>query len=791
MEELQLKYIEIMFDKQMPQNMGTEINIYGKIDDREGNLEYKFIVGKGGVWNTVQEFSEKNKCLWKPEIEGEYMVMIQAREKDGKKPLDYLAKEEYSIISEDADKTTLDVQGEEVVNGEDTSIDLKNINDNKEPHSEKKLNMLLKKQELKQAANDSIDTDVFLQIKELSKDEKETLIGNNDVKDEVAFSEDRGKLDSKKIKSKDIDQKDNEIIKDIIIDKKEYRIGEKCSIEVQTNDEGPYLFRFYIRNKDQWDIIKDYDTVRILKYTINEAGEKEFLIQCKSLQSTEAFEDFKTMKIKTKETRKVEITNFKCLNKTLLVGERLGFVVNTNNNINERGKAEEVLLYKFYKLYKDGRSVCIQDYSTKNEVYYKETDAGNYKILCLVKSIFSNKEYEDRAILVYKVKPYKNITINSFVANFNSPQATETEIRFTSEIEGGNRILYRYKVIGPIKEDTGFNRNDEFVWTPIEAGEYEIILYVKDDSYRDEYETMKKIAFTIERKEKKTVKILDVIVDKEKKIIVGEAVNIMVKADGGPGIRYAFTIKENKKTIQWIDYKKSNWIEFIPKELAEYEIEIMVKDKYSNKAYDANTVICLRSIEYLPGEIDYILLPYKETHLVGEAIEFECIIQNTQDVLVKYETKINGQSIEQTGFSKNKKLRFTPKSAGKYTIEVYAKNVKCKGEYDSKKQINVHVGEAAPVIETKVIANKYDININEELTFEAMSRGGKDVCYEFYLMENNEWKKVQDYSKKCYYSFIPFIPGKYKILVLAKSYYKKVNYEDYDQITFFVKGSEK
>ena len=29
--------------------------------------------------------------------------------------------------------------------------------------------------------------------------------------------------------------------------------------------------------------------------------------------------------------------------------------------------------------------------------------------------------------------------------------------------------------------------------------------------------------------------------------------------------------------------------------------------------------------------------------------------------------------------------------------------------------------------------------------------------------------------------------GKYKILALAKSYYKKVNYEDYSELTFVVK----
>ena len=213
----------------------------------------------------------------------------------------------------------------------------------------------------------------------------------------------------------------------------------------------------------------------------------------------------------------------------------------------------------------------------------------------------------------------------------------------------------------------------------MEAGEYEIILYVKDVNYKGEYEDTKKIAFTIEKKGNKPVKILDVVVDKEKKIITGEPVNIMVNAEGGTRLQYAFTIRKDNRKLEGIEYNKSNWINFIPKQVGEYEVEIMLKDKYSNKPYDTHTFVYLKAMEYLPGEIDYIILPYKETHLIGDTIEFECIIQNTQNVLVKYETKINGHSVEQTEFSKNKKLRFIPKIAGKYTIEVYAKNVKCNG----------------------------------------------------------------------------------------------------------------
>ena len=305
--------------------------------------------------------------------------------------------------------------------------------------------------------------------------------------------------------------------------------------------------------------------------------------------------------------------------------------------------------------------------------------------------------------------------------------------------------------------------------------------------FTGEYEDSGKIAFTIEKRGKKPIKILDVIVDKEKKIIIGETVNIMVHAEGGTGLLYSFIIKKDGRLIEESKYSTSNWIDFTPDKVGEYEVEIKVKDKYSEKDFDIHNLIYLKAMEYIPGEIDYILLPYKENYLIGDAIEFECISQNTNEVLIKYETKINGQSIEQTEFSKNKKLRVIPKTPGKYTIEVCAKNIKCEKEFDSKKQISLYVNEASPVLNTKIISNKIEGKVNEEFSIEVTSRGGKDVCYEFYLMENGQWKKVQSYSKKNFYSFIPFTSGKYKILALAKSYYKKVSYEDYSELNFCVK----
>ena len=61
------------------------------------------------------------------------MVMVQAREKYGKKPLDYLAKEDYSIVRGEAINTMHEeVSIEKAVNEGEVKIDFKDIVDNED-----------------------------------------------------------------------------------------------------------------------------------------------------------------------------------------------------------------------------------------------------------------------------------------------------------------------------------------------------------------------------------------------------------------------------------------------------------------------------------------------------------------------------------------------------------------------------------------------------------------------------------------------------------------------------------
>ncbi|MEG0297735.1 MAG: triple tyrosine motif-containing protein [Clostridium sp.] len=644
------------------------------------NLEYKFFEGKGGVWTPITDFSNNNTCIWSPKESGKYMMMVQAKEADSKRPFDCSARS--------------------------SSIEIKDIE----------------------------------------------RIG--DIIEEVT-------------------------IKDIHLEKISYIVGEKINIEVETS-RNPSLVRFWRKAESDWELLKDYDLENKFSYTAVTEGREEILVECKSPDSGEPIDDYKTITVNIEKLNVVEITSIQCLDEKLLVGEDLEFKVSTNCD-NKRN-----ILYKFVKVDKYGEMRCIQDYSSHNFVSFKNNEAGEYKLLCLVRDMFSTKSYDDRALISYNVIPYEVVKINKFYGDVCSPQLIGTMINLISNAEGGKRLVYRYIIEGPISEDSGYIRNSNYVWEPKKEGDYSIILKVKDISFDGEHEDTSSIKYIIDKKGEKPPKIISIKPSKEKNSVINEPINIKVESEGGNSVKYSFIVFKDGVENERVEYGDSNWVNFIPEEKGEYEIEVRVKDKYSKKDYDSNGFVSFKIKEYVPAKIDYMLKNSKELYLVGDSIEVEAVCADTQNVLVKYVTKINGHEVEDTGFIRSKKFIIKPRCAGKYTVESYAKNINSEEEYDDKNKIVIFVNEATPVHNTTIEVDRDIIYTNEEVTFNVYSKGGKDVCYEFYIMEKGNWVKMQSYSKKAYYTFLPFVEGNYKILVLSKSFYKKINYEDYVTLEFKV-----
>lgn len=587
-----------------------------------------------------------------------------------------------------------------------------------------------------------------------------------------------GRAEYEVISNKESEEK-IKLINNISVDNNIVTLGEKALINIES-DEEVLLCRFKIKNNDEWEILKDYSTEKQYIYTANESGIKEILIECKSINSERNVDEFKTVTIEVKDINKVEIKDIKCSCASMIVDEELSFKIDSTYTDNRP------LLYKFLKVNKQGKMTCIQDFSSNNGVVFKEKEAGEYKLLCLVRDMFSNKAFDDRALISYTIKPYNKVKINSFKSDITSPQGIGNTINFNTIASGGKTLVYRYIIDGPIKDDTGYRRDSEFSWVPQIEGDYSITVKVRDISSNKDYEDISINNYKIYKKSEKPLRITEIISNKRKKCIIGENINLVAKVEGGNKALYSFIVYKNGIKDSKVDYGVSNWIDYVPEEKGEYEIEVRVRDYYSIREYDCSTSLHFKVNDYIPAQIECLIHNTKERYLIDDTIDIEAIVTDTNNTLINLITKINGQEVESTGFVENKKFRIKPKCQGKYTFKILAKNIKSLEEYDSKKELNIYVHDVTPVTDTKVCISKDDIKIGEEITFNATSYGGREVCYQFYIMNNGNWALVQKYSRKNYYTFVPFIDGEYRILVLSKSFHKKSEYEDYDIIDFNV-----
>ena len=270
-------------------------------------------------------------------------------------------------------------------------------------------------------------------------------------------------------------------------------------------------------------------------------------------------------------------------------------------------------------------------------------------------------------------------------------------------------------------------------------------------------------------------------------MLIGDQLHLTVKATGGDSLRYSFVVFKDEKETEKIEFGIRDFVDFTPEESGDFKLDVRVKDKYSKNEFDVCKSLYIKVLECIPAKIDYVLMDKNKYYMACNTIPVEVIVGNTRDTLINYILKIDGKVVEQTGFIENKNYELKPKCSENYVIEILAKNKLSTSAYDSIKEVKIQVHTTLPVTGTKILCVNKDLKVNKTITFKSQSMDGKDVVYEFYLMKKGNWSLVQKFGKKDDYSFIPLAKGIYRMLVLSKSFYKSISYEDYDIIGVEVK----
>lgn len=569
-----------------------------------------------------------------------------------------------------------------------------------------------------------------------------------------------------------IGEVEDNLISDVIVSKSDINLGEKVQIEVALT-RSPVMCKFWVKEDDQWRTVKDYSIDNSITFTPGKPGKFEALIEVKDEGSKNQFDDFRKLEFNVFPIKPVKIINIKALTKDLIINNELTFEVDASFD------EKRVVLYKFIRIDDHGNMRVVQDFSSKRLVEFTEVVPGKYKLLCLVKDMYSQNRYDDRGIIYYEVIKYKPVKVLNFISDLSTPQIVGSTVEFKCICSGGNNLLYKFIIDGNSNESRGFSSENSYKWIPVKSGMYKITVLVKDSTCREDYEAQATIDYLIEDDYTQTVYIKDININKDRYILKNDRATINVEAIGDDNLLYEFVVKKEGKQVEYIEYNEDNIMEFVPSVVGKYEIEVRVKHPKSTRNYDIHSFIYLECKEFIPAKIEYILTDKKKEYILGDEIELEVIAENTENTLVKYEVEIDNREVEMTEFSKNKVFLLKPRCAGVYTVKIYCKNIRSTRDYDCKKEENFRVLAGVPVSNCRIEVDQEKIECNKNVNFYVTCDGGKDNLYEFYLMERGNWKLIQKYSKKNYYTFMPFYKGKYKILALCKSNYSMREYDDY------------
>lgn len=192
----------------------------------------------------------------------------------------------------------------------------------------------------------------------------------------------------------------------------------------------------------------------------------------------------------------------------------------------------------------DQTMTSLGETGTMPSVEWIPSKAGRYT---LIVEVTDSQGEEKRQELPFTV--VDPLLVSSFTTSPVEKADLGTPITITAAAVGGQDAL-RYKFM--VKDTTSavttlsdWSTADQCTWTPAKTGSYAIMVEVKDEYGQQDYQTL---AYTV----KAPFVISDVLVFPAKKTFVGESVHLYASTNESDGVKYKFSIKNDRSNIMEI-----------------------------------------------------------------------------------------------------------------------------------------------------------------------------------------------------------------------------------------------
>ena len=446
-----------------PQKAGTTVRLYVKATGSKGGIRYRFYCERDGLWTRLRDFEAGSAYDWHATTPGIYTLYCDVQDDSGQT---VCVKKNYLIIN--GTEFVADLRADRVEGETGTAMKLTASTFN--GSGTVKYKFYWEKDGVWTSLRDYSTQNSFAW----------TPVKSGEYHLYVDAKDTSGKLASKRL-NLTVAQGPLKIMS-FTADNTSPLTGSGVRLDcIAVGGSGDVTYTFYCESGGNWVRIQDFGSQSSVVWKPAKAG--DYTVYAEARDAGGAVER-RSLHVSVTDELKATLTAL--LTSPQPAGTTVRLHVNATGG---RG----ALKYKFYSEC-NGIWTKLWDYDTKNTYNWHATAVGTHTLYCDVK--------DSSGKVVCSKLSYKIVKGTAFVADLNanrvSGQYTGTEIRLmANSINAGGTVKYKYYVEkdGQWSRLKNFSTQDYFLWTPTEAGFYNLYLDAKDENG---HTASKRLCFTVE-----------------------------------------------------------------------------------------------------------------------------------------------------------------------------------------------------------------------------------------------------------------------------------------------------
>lgn len=534
----------------LSQQVGDTVSLSAKGSGGVGQLQYKFSYEKDGSWVRIQDYSSSNTAQWAPQQAGDYTLTVFIKDANG---------------TEVAKGTPFHVEA-----GDPPKITGLSVDKPSPQHAGNSLQISAQASggvgQLQYKFSYEKDG-AWVRIQDYSTSKTATWTPEQPGAYQlVVFVKDSQGIEVTKGLTYQVTESIPLKVRSFTTDAPSPQYtGSSIRLTAEGEGEGNLEFKFLCQIDGVWEEIQGYSQENSTVWKPTVPGSYSLAVYVRNSQGQEIS---KILPYEIKAKNPITIQSFQA-EKTSpqLVGTQIKLTASASGG-------EGQLQYRF-AYQKGDQWLTLKDYSSPNSAIWTPVTAGAYTLGVFVKDSSGTEELKT---MTFQVRSPDPIVISALLASPNGSQMLGGQVSLAASANGGEGSL-RYRFAYQ-KDGAGwvtiqdYSSQQAVSWTPKEAGDYQVAVFVKDGMGNEE---QKSLSYTVNTPD--PVEVTKFTMDLTSPQQPGTTIYLSASAKGGVGdYQYRFAYKEGANWVYLGDYSTKNYVNWTPTEPGDYTLAAFVKD---------------------------------------------------------------------------------------------------------------------------------------------------------------------------------------------------------------------